>query len=363
MLSARFADQSAFEELCGHLLASHVTEVADPSRFAMPVAVLHSDISESQVKQVRFADWAGRRASAWVFNYAIEANGFAHVRTFVSVWFCCWFRDATPTSANDVAHSLSQDVSAVLDTVFELQNAPPSRDARYRFNPSEVLCTVLTNLDIDPSAGDKSLLDRVHELLEDRFPAVTLQIGTSATIPFERQTRLVHRIRVTPQIIRWLADDPARLRQLDYEEFELLIADRFTEAGFRVVRTGRSNQADGGIDLFAVGAAGDIPLVVAVQAKHHQAPTARVRPHVVREFRGAVAGREIDISMIVTNAQFTKNAKWEASQTDPLIRCRTVDDIARWLSGDFDGMKRAEIPKRLELAPGLYVDLPRFPFL
>jgi XPA-like protein/restriction endonuclease len=62
---------------------------------------------------------------------------------------------------------------------------------------------------------------------------------------------LISLTEVSPDQLRWLEEDPERLKQLTPEGFELLLADRFEAMGLCVQLIGRTNERDGGIDLIA----------------------------------------------------------------------------------------------------------------
>ena len=66
--------------------------------------------------------------------------------------------------------------------------------------------------------------------------------------------------------------------------------------------------------------------------------------------------------MVVTNTSFTPDAEWFAEQQRSLIRLRGLQDLRRWIAAEFtDEAEWREMPRRIELCPGITVDSP-YPF-
>ena len=66
------------------------------------------------------------------------------------------------------------------------------------------------------------------------------------------KTALVRIVDFSPELLRFLQEDPARLCKLTPEQFERFVAERMDRMGYNVTLTGASNRKDGGIDLIAM---------------------------------------------------------------------------------------------------------------
>jgi restriction system protein len=97
-------------------------------------------------------------------------------------------------------------------------------------------------------------------------------------------------------------DIVARIRSIDWFQFEKVIAAIYKELGFTVTRRGGAN-ADGGIDLILNKGANQ----TAVQCKQWR--TWKVRERTVREFLGALTHAKIPNGIIVTLCGYTKEAQ------------------------------------------------------
>jgi hypothetical protein len=144
--------------------------------------------------------------------------------------------------------------------------------------------------------------------------------------------------------------------------FELLIAERLEKMGYSVRITGATSARDGGIDIVAVPNSGDFSaFLLAVQVKHHMDPkckTGRIPVDRLLSWRGS----DFKMALLVTNTSFTKDALWVASRDDnkEFLRLRGFNDLGRWLQDNFwseEGWR--ELPKRITVAPGITIDVPR----
>ena len=171
----------------------------------------------------------------------------------------------------------------------------------------------------------------------------------------------VELVDLTPQLVKLLASEPERLRDLNPETFENLICDRLDRMGYGLQRVGSSTyQKDGGIDIVAWPRASPFPFVVAVQAKHTIRPEHRIGPAPVREFLGAVQLHGFNAGLLVTNTSFTPDAEWVAKRRTLLMRLRDFDDLARWLRDEYPREAEwREIPAEMEICPGVVIKLPR----
>src|ERR1039458_4596200 len=68
------------------------------------------------------------------------------------------------------------------------------------------------------------------------------------------------------------------------------------------------------------------------------------------------------VGLLVTNTSFTRDAVWTAQQerNAHFLRLREFADLKRWLEGRFGEEKDwREIPDRIELAPGVVIEIPK----
>ena len=175
------------------------------------------------------------------------------------------------------------------------------------------------------------------------------------------RTALVRIVDLSPKVLRFLQEDPERLRSLTPGQFETVVADRLSEMGYEVKLTGASSMRDGGIDLIAVPRTVNLgSVVIAAQMKHHSDNRKTGRDAVDRllAWKDTVFG----IGLLVTNTRFTRDAIWAAyrERNARFLRLRDFDDLKRWLQGRF-GEKEdwKEIPRYVELAPGVVIEIPK----
>jgi transcriptional regulator with XRE-family HTH domain len=175
------------------------------------------------------------------------------------------------------------------------------------------------------------------------------------------KTALVRVVDFSPELLRFLQEDPTRLRSLTPDEFERFVAGRLDCMGYNVTLTGASNRKDGGIDLIAVPKVGTLgSLVIAGQVKHHQGDQKTGRGAVDRLL--AWKDSVFRAGLLVTNTTFTKDAIWTAQQerNSRFLRLRDFTDLKRWLQDQWGTEEDwREIPDRIELAPGVVIEIPR----
>jgi transcriptional regulator with XRE-family HTH domain len=175
------------------------------------------------------------------------------------------------------------------------------------------------------------------------------------------RTALVRVVDFSPELLRFLQEDPTRLRSLTPDQFERFVAERMDRMGYNVTLTGATNQKDGGIDLIAVPKEASVgSVVIAGQMKHHRGEQTTGRDAVDRLL--AWKDSYFGVGLLVTNTSFTKDAVWTAQQerNARFLRLRDFTDLKLWLEGCFgsEGDWR-EIPDRIELAPGLVIEIPK----
>lgn len=198
--------------------------------------------------------------------------------------------------------------------------------------------------------------------LRTPWPTSDLQL----TLPFGEATvrrTLVRLVPVTDQMAsQVLSDDELRtfLSNLQPEEFEEFVFERFVAMGMEARRVGHTRAKDGGVDiLFWPGPSNPVPFLGAVQVKHIRSLKKNLGPEAVRDLAGVLQSHPFHVGMIVTNTSFTPDAKWFAEQQRSLIRLRGMHDLRRWIASEFtDEAEWREMPRKIELCPGVTVDLP-----
>lgn len=175
------------------------------------------------------------------------------------------------------------------------------------------------------------------------------------------RTALVRVVDFSPELLRFLQEDPTRLLSLTPDEFEQFVANRLDCMGYIVTLTGASNRKDGGIDLIAVPKVSNLgSLVIAGQVKHHQGDQKTGREAVDRLL--AWKDSYFGVGLLATNTAFTKDAIWTAQQdrNARFLRLRDFTDLKRWLQDQWGTEEDwREIPDRVELAPGVVIEIPR----
>jgi restriction system protein len=152
--------------------------------------------------------------------------------------------------------------------------------------------------------------------------------------------------------------DPEHLKELSPEDLEAFVAERLERMGFAVVRIGTTRRADGGIDfLVCPKDPAPFPYLLAIQVKSHRGHL-RTSVGDVRDFAGAVMSQPVRGGVLVTNTNFTMDARWFAGQQRHIISLRDFDDLSRWIYDDFAAKEPLrDIPDVLELRPGVMVNM------
>jgi Restriction endonuclease/XPA protein C-terminus len=189
------------------------------------------------------------------------------------------------------------------------------------------------------------LLPQIEDLADDKWGS--------------KEPYIVALQEINTQFLSWLLEDLDRLKQIGPEKFQFLVADRLEKSGLTVQLIGNANRKDGGIDLIAYPKASIFPFLLAAQVKHHRT-TRNTVVSDVRDFHGAIASKTspFHVGMIVTNTGFTPDAMWFAGNNRTLLRLRHLTDLKRWLKCDFcNESEWREIPKHIELAPGITINV------
>jgi hypothetical protein len=184
----------------------------------------------------------------------------------------------------------------------------------------------------------------------------------SLGIVAQPHTALVRVVDFSPMLLRFLQEDPGRMRLLTPDQFERFVADRLHRMGYNVTLTGQTNRKDGGIDLIAVPKAASLgSFLIAAQMKHHRDDRRKTGRDAVDRLL-AWKDHRFHIGLLVTNTGFTQDAVWTAQQerNAHFLRLRDFTDLKRWLEGRLgEEQDWREIPDRIELAPGIFIDVPR----
>lgn len=120
------------------------------------------------------------------------------------------------------------------------------------------------------------------------------------------------------------AVNPASIRAMSWQDFELLVGQAFRNDGYRVVELG-GNGPDGGVDLVLEKGG----LHYMVQCKHWRA--SKVSVNVVRELQGVISTVNAAGGLVVTSGTYTQDAKRFARETNITL----VDgaELSRMLTG------------------------------
>lgn len=178
--------------------------------------------------------------------------------------------------------------------------------------------------------------------------------------PLPRPPTSVHVVSVSAEMLRILRDDISQIHSLSPDQFELFVCDRLCRMGFEVERVGSVYTPDGGVDVVAWPKEATFPFLLAVQAKHHRSANRKTGPGAVKELQATIEHGPFQAGLLVTSTTFTPSARWFASNRPQLVRLRDIHDLSRWLQDRFlDDAEWREIPARIELAPGVFVELPR----
>jgi hypothetical protein len=113
------------------------------------------------------------------------------------------------------------------------------------------------------------------------------------------------------EVLKDLADNPARLYELSPRRFEELVAELYTRAGFEVELTPASR--DGGVDVYAIRRDDLGSTLIVVQAKRYK-PELKVGLAHVRELYGTVNLQEASAGVLITTSTFERGAEKLAAQ-------------------------------------------------
>lgn len=164
---------------------------------------------------------------------------------------------------------------------------------------------------------------------------------------------------VQRDVIPKLLDNWDAVYDLNEDEFEELVLDRLLYSGMQAIRTGRANRKDGGVDIiFWTG--GALPILGAVQVKHHRTANKNTDVGVIREMVGVLGLHRFNAAFVVTNTDFTDDARVEAQKSRPPIQLRDARDLKQWIEDVFSLEKWHSQSSVLELCKGVSIQVPQF---
>lgn len=175
-----------------------------------------------------------------------------------------------------------------------------------------------------------------YETFFERHAAPTEETVVTADellIPNAEASRVV-RIsleEINGKLIKYLAANPEKMRELSPRKFEELVADMFRNQGFEVTLT--QNTRDGGMDVIAVQREGIGTLMFIVECKRYAAHK-KVGVEIVRGLYGVVEQKRVTQGIIATTSYFTSGV--EAFCNDVPFRIgladfdRLTQEIREW---------------------------------
>ncbi|HEY1768997.1 MAG TPA: restriction endonuclease [Chthoniobacterales bacterium] len=161
-----------------------------------------------------------------------------------------------------------------------------------------------------PDEGDE--LADAHDLVARRAGlAVQIDVG-----------------EINAELVRYLADNPEQMYELNPRKFEELVAELFRAKGYEI-ELGRGRK-DGGVDIRAflrndIGA-----LLTLVQCKRY-GPHRKINVDVVRQLHGVVNRDNASAGVIVTTSTFTRDARSEQQRFEHRIQLAEYSHLAKWL--------------------------------
>lgn len=166
-------------------------------------------------------------------------------------------------------------------------------------------------------------------------------------------------IDVRRDMIPTLLSDWDAVHNLTPEEFEELVFDRLIAMDLQPFRMGPANRKDGGIDII-FWTNGLLPMLGAVQVKHHRSPKAKTGPAAVSELAAAMQGHHFNVGLIVTNTSFTSDAKHRGEKASSLIQLRDGEALRKWIADDFAIERVNAVTRTIEFCKGIKIRVPQF---
>ena len=138
----------------------------------------------------------------------------------------------------------------------------------------------------------------------------------------------VELLEVNDELIRYLAQHPEKLREIDPRKFEELVADIFRDKGFEVTLTPRTR--DGGRDIQAVHKSSLGSILYLVECKRYNSAH-KVGVELVRALYGVKLRERATAGVLVTTSSFTKDALDFASPLKYELSLQDFKSLQSWL--------------------------------
>jgi HJR/Mrr/RecB family endonuclease len=161
------------------------------------------------------------------------------------------------------------------------------------------------------------------------------------------------------EIIPKLLSDWNNIYSLTPEEFEELVFDRLLAMELQPFRMGPANQKDGGIDI-VFWTNGALPILGAVQVKHHRKEDSKTGSEDVQKLKGAMDGYHFNLGLLITNTSFTSDAEHQAQKESSVIQLRDGAALKKWVAEDFVAEKLNVVTRTIEFCRGRQINVPHF---
>jgi Restriction endonuclease len=161
------------------------------------------------------------------------------------------------------------------------------------------------------------------------------------------------------EIIPKLLSDWDNIYGLTPEKFEELVFDRLLGMELQPFRLGPANQKDGGIDII-FWSRGALPILGAVQVKHHRKEDSKTGSEDVQKFKGAMDGYHFNLGLLITNTSFTSHAEHQVQKESSVIQLRDGEALKKWVADDFGAEKLNVVTRTIEFCKGRQINVPHF---
>lgn len=133
---------------------------------------------------------------------------------------------------------------------------------------------------------------------------------------------------INSELIRYLAEHPEKMREMNARKFEELVAELFKDKGYDVEVTPRSK--DGGLDIRVFHRSDLGSFITLVECKRY-AETNKVEVGIVRQLYGVVSADNATSGLIATTSFFTAGAKSFQKRLDARLKLADFEELKAWL--------------------------------
>lgn len=133
---------------------------------------------------------------------------------------------------------------------------------------------------------------------------------------------------VNKELIKYLANRPELLRDIRPRKFEQVIAEIFSDKGYKVELTPPTR--DGGFDIYAAKNDTFGKLLYLVECKRY-ATTNKVGVEIVRSLNGVLNQHRATAGIIVTTSSFTARAVDFETPFQHQMSLKDFEDLKGWL--------------------------------